>query len=806
MEGLSLKVETLRTERDTAEEQVKNKSKAMATLQVEKEDLISNISKLESSAESLTSDLAAANEQVSVLMSRSKDTEDALSSQKSVKDELESCLENTKADIARIKTEKEETIVKWNAFQASVKSKDDEITSLTSKLATADTQLTNLRDKLAANLAANDELATVRDHFQALAAKLAVNILQLKMKSKKSTDKVHQLEKEKKAELNTQTEALEEMITGLEKSVSAKDEEIHQLNAKIMNNTGLFKDLHRQNDQLSSQREGHSILVDQLRTENEALMEVEVNLQVERKAASTLKDQLKQAEDTLLELQASKLCLENRLEEVLQDKSHLSSEVNDMHDTIATLETGKEALASSLQDYKEKTVRMSTQVTVLENQARSNAQHIISIESQLSAKFKEVEVLNKTINSHEVTMVNFRNQMQSIDKEKLSLEGTLSSLHSRMDRVIGERDDLTFQLVKAMKDLNSVREERKKLVTIQNPSNHEVTDQDVTYSCEVEMARNNETTQPDVTPQNSISEILTASCISEREVSFVVDKMENVRTVISQIEQERKVLRKEAKQLRASLERAQGELTTAKKEYNKVNHQTVAMRSVVSQASTLLEKAEEEKNQLSSELKNAQATIKRLQLTSSLSYNAIIALNEDEIKELKKELKEKNEAVRLLSTSTGVENTDVNINNTMENHHKPNDIAQYDISQYDVIAYEATATPSQRVIGSSRAAAPKDASEIFNNHCANPSSIGPSSRASASKVTSERVNNHLAKPNPPITPSPKATPTVKAQVTSKERFKLVEKQSMFGLLKDINKSGRKKRVKYRDSNDAESKR
>mmetsp|Transcript_34400 Transcript_34400/g.63282 ORF Transcript_34400/g.63282 Transcript_34400/m.63282 type:complete len:345 (-) Transcript_34400:53-1087(-) len=339
-------------------------------------------------------------------------------------------------------------------------------------------------------------------------------------------------------------------------------------------------------------------------------------------------------------------------------------------------------------------------------------------------------MLRTTVNSHESALGELRTEMLTLDKQKADVEGTLSALHCKVDNVMGERDDLALHLDQAVKELESIRVERNDLVAkvadisiVQNPPDNSFNTLDVADS-ELERSLNED--QFD----NPFREILNLSCISEEDFETLNTRMSQAKSIIAQIEGERTLLKKEVKHLRVGLENAQEELATAKEDYKKISHQTLALRDVVSQARSLLEKTEEEKNNLTLDLENAQKAMKRIQRNSSESYNVIVAQSQDEIIKLKMELKQKHESIKLL-TSSSIERANATIDSGGSGSHNPNKISKYDISSETVVA----------------------------------------------------TNQHTDNNNTP-------------KVMSKERFK-VERGSMFGMLKDMKKSGRKDKVKYR---------
>lgn len=681
LSALRLENEVLAKDNDDKAQDLKSKEDEISSL-IDKfntaEDQLCNLNEQLSN---ITNEKVEANELVSQANEGRRILLDEKASVEEERDALSSEVSSLKDQISKSIAEKDEA-------RLQIDDHSNRIQELEQELASKEVELRN-----------NSEACVSRDRFRLLSAKLAVNVLQLKMQKKKTLEEVHQLEEEKKQvmsnqqtdtqielsealktndELKTQMESLNVKVTEIESSLSSKDDNIQEYQVKMANDTELITSLQRQNEELSSQnttlsndlkskeidREDDNTLIDQLRLENEALKEAQLSQQVDKEAASTVKLQLKQTEESLVKLEASKLLVENHLEEVLHDRSHLSTEVDTMHDTISALEASKERLSVKLQDYKGKTVQLSTQVNTLENQAKSNEEHINHVETQLSARVMEVEALNKTLTSLEATLLGARNQMQSLDKQKTNMEDALSSLHLNMNDVMSERDELALQLEKAVKELERARAERNKLAAkikdIPRVHNHHDEVHMHTIQSKPLVKTQSKTNPGDHSSQKDVSKLLKSACISEKKVNLVVDKIDNARTLIIQVEEERKLLNEEVFQLRASLEKSQRELSTAKKDNKKLSSQAVALRGAISQAKALLEKAEEEKINLALELKQAQETIKHPKLMNSSSSNKVNSslANKDGINMID-ELKEKYDSIRLSSI---------------------NEISQYDVS------------------------------------------------------------------------------------------------------------------------------
>jgi len=540
-----------------------------------------------------------------------------------------------------------------------------------------------------------------------------------------------------KETMETDLLALNEKVCELESKLQTsrgvtqdKDNEIEKLRSKMMTNTEILLDLRNENEVMSSdlklkdvEQKDYRAIIDRLKSENESLMEAEVNLQKEKGDAS------KQTEEALLELQAAKLFAENRLEEVMQEKRNLFTEVESMHDNMAELEAEKDSLAAKVSDCQKRNIFLSNKVTELEDQANSNSEHNLDIESQLSSAINEPDTLGTTVNSQEAALEDLRDEMVNLSEEKAGVEETLSALHRKMDQVMGERDDLALQLAQAAKGLDKIRMERNGLAAkvanisiVQTPPNISFNVLDVPDS-ELETSQTEDHLRD--SPRKEIIDILNSSIISEDDVDRVCEKMKKAKKIISQIESERKVLKEEVTHLRVGLENAERELATAKDDYTKMSHETFALRDIVSQARTLLEKTEQEKINLSLDLDNAQRALKRIQRNSCESYNAIVVRSQDEIKKLKQEIREKNDSIQLLMSSS------IDRANDVTNNDSDLKISRFDISSETIVA------------------------------------------------SNQRNKND-------------STPKIK----SNDRFK-VEKGSMFGMLKDMKKSGRKDRMKYR---------
>lgn len=315
---------------------------------------------------------------------------------------------------------------------------------------------------------------------------------------------------------------------------------------------------------------------------------------------------------------------------------------------------------------------------------------------------------------------------------------------------VNERDDLASKLNMAAKELESCRKDRESLaaeVALNKSQHHPVSlgSNSSDFGCNIsriDIADGDSDTPQKTnislsTPQKQFIEILNLSQISEQDFDSVCDKMSKAQSILSQIEEERRLLKKEVKHLRRHLESTREELATVKNNCTEMNRQTKALRETVDQTKELLKESEVENNQMSLDLERAQQEIERIRIGSSKSYNAIISQSQEEICRLQGELKSRDEARKWIS--------------------------------------EPAMSPSKRGKGTSPK--PKYKSKtisMFDISFDTP----VASNQKSNDASATRKNN---------------TGTVR----SEERFKVEKGKSMFGMFKDMKKSGRKDKIKYR---------
>jgi len=441
-------------------------------------------------------------------------------------------------------------------------------------------------------------------------------------------------------------------IAELQKAVSEKDSEVKRLSDLLAGKDEAIRDVA---SEMQTIRSDVMNGVKKLELEHASEMKARAHLEEELKSVNTqlnrerelvfnLQSDLEQSiseknaiQDDFVDLQGTHLHLENRLEQVAHDRSHLRTQIDDMHDSIAALEADKDSLTMKLEDFQEQAEHFTTKIAALEANAKSNARQIDYMEFQLVSKMDEAEALNKMVVSHEATMKDLNDEIESMDAKRSETEESVSSLQSMMDIVTSERDGLASQLQSAIEELESVRAEWGK-VRSSAGSSLAVTPSKVDVSQEVDdFAKSS--------PGQNIRKILESSKISSEDIDFICSSMERAKTVITEIGKERRLLKKEVKRLRAELEHAQGELTTVKKNCKVMNQQTIALRGDVNQAKSLLKEYEAEKNQLASDLEAAHEAMDQIQSCSSESYKVLVQQSQHEISKLKSELESKDEAI-----------------------------------------------------------------------------------------------------------------------------------------------------------------
>jgi len=351
--------------------------------------------------------------------------------------------------------------------ESQIVSLNESIVNLRTMLSGKDTQLARMsirvqelqQQQMDSTDSDSKDVIERANHFQHLAARLAVSLLQLRIKWKQSNehnlvaqltaqnDKVATLERcvdgvtadrhalaithfhlhekvsataaeiaaEEKAQLNSQIRSLSEKIVNLE-------DELQLLRAKGLNQTGILSELTYQDDQLLQENtciiEDNTSCISSLREDNAALTMEHI----------TIKHHSERATCGLEERQAVNC-----------------SDVDN-----------KESSVAYYSDSPEMATPPSAEVKTL-------LHHVLKLESQLESSVIEVDVLQGTIKSNEATISDLRNQMITLDGQNSSKERQLSSLLSRMDIYVSERDGLALQLDKSVMELNCVREERNEM-------------------------------------------------------------------------------------------------------------------------------------------------------------------------------------------------------------------------------------------------------------------------------------------------------------------------------------------------------
>ncbi|KAL7492769.1 hypothetical protein ACHAWT_001796 [Skeletonema menzelii] len=440
----------------------------------------------------------------------------------------------------------------------------------------------------------------------------------------------------------------------LQKAVSERDAEVKRLGDLLAGKDESLRDLMSEMQKIRSDvmngvkklESEHSSAMKARDNLEEELEAVNIQLSRESELVFDLQSQLEQAiseknmmEDDMVDLQGTQLHLENHLEQVVQDRMHLRTQIEDFQDSIAALEADKDSLTMKLEEYEDQAEYFTSKIAKLEANAKASARQIDYMEFQLVSKMDEAEALNKMVMSHEATMKDLNDEIEAMDAKRTKTEESLSSLHSKMDTVVNERDGLASQLQCAIEELASARAEWE-TVRSSAGSSFALTPSKVEFSQEVEDFASS--------PGQGIRKILESSKLSKEDIDFICSNMEKSKTILTQVGKERRFLKKEVKRLRAELEQAQGELTAVKKNYKIMNQQTIALRGDISQAKSLLKEYEAEKNQLTSDLSAAHEAMDQIQRCSSESYQDLVQQSRDEIAVLKNELESKDEAIEQL--------------------------------------------------------------------------------------------------------------------------------------------------------------
>eukprot|EP00986_Skeletonema_menzelii_P004059 scaffold1339_cov63-Skeletonema_menzelii.AAC.1 len=85
----------------------------------------------------------------------------------------------------------------------------------------------------------------------------------------------------------------------------------------------------------------------------------------------------------MVDLQGTQLHLENHLEQVVQDRMHLRTQIEDFQDSIAALEADKDSLTMKLEEYEDQAEYFTSKIAKLEANSKASARQIDYMEFQL---------------------------------------------------------------------------------------------------------------------------------------------------------------------------------------------------------------------------------------------------------------------------------------------------------------------------------------------------------------------------------------------------------------------------------------
>jgi hypothetical protein len=198
-----------------------------------------------------------------------------------------------------------------------------------------------------------------------------------------------------------------------------------------------------------------------------------------------------------------------------------------------------------LHDCKESTIHISQRVQSSQSESELAKKLRQQLESQLNAKAEEAEVLNQTVLSQTARIEELCLQIRYIAQEREHEKNAMSQIHAKAHSLASERDDLLSKLIAATDEANALRAENEKLKHNIRPSSSGTDCTDKTFSsCEYVG-----TVCEDEAPERDIllTDILQ---ISDQDNHPVRNKMSELHSIISEVQEERSSLKQEIKHLR----------------------------------------------------------------------------------------------------------------------------------------------------------------------------------------------------------------------------------------------------------------
>ena len=400
--------------------------------------------------------------------------------------------------------------------------------------------MVELKNEAVVHLRATNECST-----DAL-SKLHSSATHLRDKAEQLLSEKHNLEKQvdastgKTNELQSQNSELLLENCRVVEMVSEKNQAINELEQQV----------EALNTQLTSKEEQFTQVMMQLRKDHER--EKQDNAESIASLKSGADDSVNELKFYLLHEKEASSLLRAQLENSISEKAAaeisvktLEEERNRLLETITSLEEETSASTSILLDYQDTIAKLKSCESKLELSEKLRLQ----LQSQLD---DETNVLNQTVTSQAATIEMLNANLQSIAHERDTHKDAMSSLNCKVLSLASERDSLSAQLTTAANEYNVLKSENTNLkheLSVRGNQSDRTDCSVRTYSsCEHVGTVCEE--QRLGSPNADLIDILSAPQLSKKDVEAVSDKMRQLHTILSQVQEERSSLKHEVKHLR----------------------------------------------------------------------------------------------------------------------------------------------------------------------------------------------------------------------------------------------------------------
>lgn len=287
---------------------------------------------------------------------------------------------------------------------------------------------------------------------------------------------------------------------------------------------------------------------------NDLVLQIDALKREHEQEKSDATDELDQVKFYLLHEKEAASLLRAQLDKVLSQNDELtkfSQTREEEHHRLAQAASSLKAENDSLSaaEYEHDSTMAYKKVKSCEHELELSEKLRLQLQSQLDA---ETNALN-LVHTQKNLIGDLNSKIEELSHESEAKEEALSTMNCKIISLASERDNLSAQLASVADEFNTLRSEHENLkysYQLLSRDESDRTDSSVkTFSSCEHLGTVCEEERP-LSPGRDIIEILSAPQLSKTDIQAVSDKMHQLHSILSKVQEERSSLKQEVKQLR----------------------------------------------------------------------------------------------------------------------------------------------------------------------------------------------------------------------------------------------------------------